>query len=76
MVVGVDAVRARSVQRSFSVRGAAEAAERRGRELVDDVGVSRVVLSGEGARLTFGDLLEALDGRPHLRKRATVVSRT
>jgi hypothetical protein len=38
VVIGFDAIRARSVRRSFTVRGSAEAAERLRRGLVDDVG--------------------------------------
>jgi integrase len=76
VVVGFDDARCRSVQRSYTVRGDAEHAERRRRELVDEVGVSRVVFSGEAARLTVRDLLERWMGSPHLWKRATVVSHT
>ena len=42
VVVGFDAVRGRSVQRSFTVRGDAVFAEHRRRELVEDHGVTRL----------------------------------
>jgi hypothetical protein len=42
IVVGFDAVRGRSVQRSFTVHGDADFAERRRRELIDDYGVTRI----------------------------------
>ncbi len=74
MVVGFDSVRARSVQRSYTVRGDAAHAEQRRRELVDDIGVSRLIFTGEAAHLTVSDLMERWFAAPHLWKRATVVS--
>lgn len=74
VVVGFDPVRCRSVQRSFTVRGDAEEAERRRRELVAEVGVSHLLFTGEAARLTVADLLQRWFAAPHLWKRATVVS--
>lgn len=74
VVVGFDPVHARSVQRSFTVRGDAEFAERRRRELVDDYGVNRVAFTTEAARLTVADLMERFFDAPHLWKPATVVS--
>lgn len=62
------------MQRSYTVRGDAKDAERRRRELVDQVGVSRLVFTGEAARPTVADLLERWFLAPHLWKRATVVS--
>lgn len=74
VVVGFDAVFGRSVQRSFTVHGDAEYAQRRRRELVDGYGVSRVEFTTAGARLTVGELLERFFEAPHLWKPATVVS--
>lgn len=74
MVVGFDAVRGRSAQRSFTVHGDAEYAERRRRELVDDFGVSRVDGTSEAARLTVAGLLERYLEAPHQWSPATVVS--
>lgn len=73
-MVGFDAVFGRSVQRSFTVHGDAEYAQRRRQELVDDHGVSRVDFTTAGARLTVGELLERFFEAPHLWKPATVVS--
>ena len=58
MVVGFDPGNGRSCQRSFSVHGDAEYAQRRRRELVDLWGVTREALTSEGARLTTADLLD------------------
>jgi hypothetical protein len=74
VVVGFDAVRGRSVQRSFTVRGDAVFAAQRRRELVDDHGVARVDFATAGARSTVGELLERFFDAPHLWKPATVVS--
>lgn len=74
IVVGFDPVHGRSVQRSFTVHGDAEHAERRRRELVDDYGVSRVAFTTEAARLTIAELMARFFEGPHLWKRATVVS--
>lgn len=74
VVVGFDAVRVRSVQRSFTVRGGAAFAEQRRRELVDDYGINRVDLTTAGAGLTVGDLMERFFAAPHLWKPATIVS--
>jgi integrase len=74
VVVGFDAVRGRSVQRSFTIHGDAEFAERRRREFIDDYGVTRVDFASAGARLTLGELLERFFVAPHLWKPATVVS--
>lgn len=73
-MVGFDAVRCRSVQRSFTVHGDAHFAERRRRELVDDYGVTRVDFTTAGAPLTVGELLERFFDAPHLWKPATLVS--
>ena len=48
VVVGFDAVLGRSVQRSFTVHGDAEYAQRRRRELVDAHGVNRVDFTTAG----------------------------
>lgn len=74
VVVGFDPVRGRSVQRSFTIHGDADFAERRRRELVADHGVTRVDFTTVGARLTVGELLERFFEAPHLWKPATVVS--
>ena len=58
MVVGFDPDNGRSCQRSFSVHGDAEYAQRQRRELVDLWGVTRVAITSEGARLTTADLLD------------------
>ena len=74
VVVGFDPIRARSLQRSFTIRGDAEQAEHSRQQLVEDFGVSRVLFSGEAAGLTVDDLLYEWLTAPHLWKRATVVS--
>jgi integrase len=74
VVVGFDPVHECSVQRSFTVRGDAEFAERRRRELVDDYGVSRVAFTTEAAGLTVAELMTRFFEAPHLWKPATVVS--
>jgi len=74
VVVGFDAVHARSVQRSFTVHGNEAVVERRRAELVADFGVSRINFSTEAARLTVADLMERYFEAPHLWKPATVVS--
>ena len=71
MVVGFDPVHARSVQRSFTVHGDEEAAERRRWELVADFGISRVAFASEASRLSVGELLERFFAAPHLWKAAT-----
>lgn len=58
MVVAFDAVRGRSVQRSFTVHGDFGFAEERRRELVGDYGVTRVDFTTAGARLTVWELLK------------------
>jgi integrase len=62
------------VQRSFTVHGDAEYAERRRQELVEDYGVNRVAFTSEAARLTVGELMERFFEAPHLWKPATVGS--
>ena len=57
VVGGFDPVRARGVQRYFSMQGDAEQAERRRRELVDAFGVSRAAFSTAAARLSVAELL-------------------
>lgn len=74
VVVGFDPVHARSVQRSFTVHGDVDVAERRRRELVDDYGLSRVAFSTDAARLTVAELMERFLEAPHLWKPPTVVS--
>ena len=73
-MVGFDAVLGPSVQRSFTVHGDAEHAQRRRRELVDAYGVNRVDFTMAGARLTVGEPLERFVEVPHVWKPATVVS--
>ncbi len=74
VVVGFDAVRGRSVQRSFTVQGDEDFVERRRRDLVDDYGVTRVEFTTAGAGLTVGELMERFFEAPHLWKPATVIS--
>lgn len=74
VVVGFDPLHARSVQRSFTVRGDAGYAASRRRELVDDYGVSRLAFTTEGARFTVAELMERFFEAPHLWKPATVNS--
>ena len=74
MVVGFDPGNGRSCQRSFSVHGDAEYAQRQRRELVDLWGITRVAITSEGARLTTADLLDRFRRAPHLWKPATVIS--
>jgi hypothetical protein len=74
VAVGFDPVRARSVQRSFTVHGDEESVRRRRDELVADFGVSRLNFSTEAARLTAADVMTRFFEAPHLWKPATVVS--
>ena len=74
MVVGFDPGHGRSCQRSFTIHGDAEYAQRRRRELVDLWGVTRVAITSAGARLTTADLLDRYRRAPHLWKPATVIS--
>ena len=61
-------------QRSFTIHGDAEYAQRQRRELVDLWGVTRVAITSEGAQLTTADLLDRYGRAPHLWKPATVIS--
>jgi len=74
IVVGFDPVRGRSVQRSFTVRGDREHAEARRRELVADVGATRVDATATGARMTVGELLERFLAGSHAWQPATLAS--
>jgi integrase len=74
VVVGFDASQGHSAQRSFTVRGDAEYAEQRRRELVELWGVTRVDVTSEGAWMTVSDLLDRYVRGPHLWKPATVIS--
>lgn len=74
VVVGFDASQEHSAQRSFTVRGDAEYADKRRRELVELWGVTRVDVTSEGAWMTVSDLLDRYVRGPHLRKPATVSS--
>jgi len=74
VVVGFDPVGRHSVQRSFTVHGDEDAAQRRRQELVADFGVSRVNFTTEAARLTVAELMERFFEAPHLWKPATVRS--
>ena len=73
-MVGFDPIRARSVQRSFTVHGDADYAEQRRRELVEDYGVHRITFSSEAARLTVGELMKRFFEAPHQWKPATFAS--
>jgi len=74
VVVGFDHLTGRSVQRSFTIRGNREEAERRRSELVDAFGRTRVTDAIEASGLRVGELLERWLDAPHLWKHATVVS--
>jgi integrase len=74
IVVGFDPVRGRSVQRSFTVRGDEAAAQARRRELVDDLGATRVGATTVAGRMTVGALLERFLAGPHHWQPATVAS--
>ena len=76
MVIGFDPAGQRSVQRSFTLHGDAEFAQRRRYELVDDCGVSRVAVTSDMARLSVADLLGRFLGAPHVWKPATLMSHT
>lgn len=73
-MVGYDPARGRSVQRSFTVHGDSDYAQARRRELVDDVGVTRVDLTSAGGRMTLGELVEHFATAPHSWRPATVTS--
>lgn len=67
-MVANDEVTGRSVQRSFTVRGGAELADARRRELVERFGVDRSALYCEGARFDVAALLDRfLAGNNHWR---------
>ncbi len=74
VVVGFDPGNGRSCQRSFTIHGDAEYAQRQRRELVDLWGVTRVAITSEGAQLTTADLLDRYRRAPHLWKPATMIS--
>jgi hypothetical protein len=74
VVVGFDPVLARSVQRSFTVHGDADQAQRRQHELAEELGVNRLLFSSEAARMTLSELLVRWAEAPHRWKPATVVS--
>lgn len=69
VVVGRDPTTGRSVQRSFTVRGDAEHAEARRRELVVDFGVDLSMLHASG--LTVGELLTRWFAAGHAWKPST-----
>jgi integrase len=69
VVVGRDPLTGRSVQRSFTVRGDAEHAERRRSELVADYGIDLSVLHASG--ITVGELLTRWFGAGHVWKPST-----
>ncbi len=66
VVVGFDADRNRSIQRSFTVYGDHAAAVRRRSELVETFGVRRVERYAATATLTLGELLERYVVAPHV----------
>jgi hypothetical protein len=76
VVVGFDPVLARSVQRSFTMHGDAHQARRRQAELVEGLGVSRVLFTTEAARMSVAELLGRWAQAAHRWKPATVVSHT
>jgi integrase len=69
VVVGRNPATGRSVQRSFTVRGDAEHAEARRRELVTDYGVDLSVLHASG--MTVGELLTRWFAAGHVWKPST-----
>jgi integrase len=74
VVIGFDPGNGRSCQRSFTIHGDTEYAQRQRRELVDLWGVTRVAIKSQGARLTTADLLDRYRLAPHLWKPATMIS--
>jgi hypothetical protein len=74
VVVGFDAGRSRSVQKSFTVYGDHAAAARRRAELVEAFGVRRVERSAAAATLTLGELLERYVEAPHAWAPASLAS--
>jgi len=73
-VVGFDPGRARSIQRSFTVRGDAALAGQARRELVAEYGLTRTDLRRAAPVVTVGELLDRYSGSAQLWKPATVVS--
>lgn len=74
IVVGYDPARGRSVQRSFTVHGDEEHAQARRRELVADLGATRVDATTLAGQITIGDLLERFLAGPHHWQPATLAS--
>jgi hypothetical protein len=74
VVVGFDPGRARSIQRSFTVRGDADLAVKARRELVAEYGSTRGDIRCMASAVTVGELLEGYLGSAQLWKPATAVS--
>ena len=74
VVVGFDAGRGRSIQRSFTVRGDAALAGQARRELVAEYGLTRSDLRRAAPVVTVGELLDRYLGSAQLWKPATVAS--
>ena len=74
VVVGFDAARARSIQRSFTVHGNAALAGKARRELVAEYGLTCADMRRAASVVTVGELLEGYLGSAQLWKPATVTS--
>ena len=74
VVVGFDAGRRRSIQRSFTVHGDAALAGRARGELVAEYGSARSDIKCAASAVTVGELLEGYLGSAQLWKPATIVS--
>ena len=74
VVVGFDAARGRSIQRSFTVHGDADLAGKARRELVAGYGSTRSGVMHAASVVSVGELLEGYLGSAQLWKPATAVS--
>ncbi|HYB17694.1 MAG TPA: hypothetical protein VEF71_19810 [Streptosporangiaceae bacterium] len=74
VVVGFDAGRRRSIQRSFTVHGDAALAGKARRELVAEYGSARSDVRRTASAVTVGELLEGYLGSAQLWKPATITS--
>jgi len=74
VVVGFDAARSRSIQRSFTVHGDAVLAGTARRELVAGYGLTCAEVRHAAPAVTVGELLEGYLGSAQLREPATAAS--
>jgi hypothetical protein len=74
VVVGFDPARARSIQRSFTVYGAAALAGKARRDLVAEYGSARSDIRRTASAVTVRELLEGYMGSAQLWKPATIAS--